>query len=161
MFSCIGDMFFASIGDIFVFFVFSSRRRHTSLALVTGVQTCALPILGARSGRNWIRTRPPSERSRSSTFSGSTGTLAAGLRMGAGFSAASCAITVEANSIGRQKNKALNGMSRFSPEERAHRRSEEHTSELQSLMRISYAVFCLKKKQMKENRHTRNHTQHR
>src|SRR3546814_5010546 len=28
-------------------------------------------------------------------------------------------------------------------------RSEEHTSELQSLMRISYAVFCLKKKQMK------------
>src|SRR3546814_3464622 len=28
----------------------------------------------------------------------------------------------------------------------AHERSEEHTSELQSLMRISYAVFCLKKK---------------
>src|SRR3546814_10810618 len=32
------------------------------------------------------------------------------------------------------------------------RRSEEHTSELQSLMRISYAVFCLKKK----NRHQTN-----
>src|SRR3546814_5810726 len=32
-----------------------------------------------------------------------------------------------------------------------HCRSEEHTSELQSLMRISYAVFCLKKK---------NHTHH-
>src|SRR3546814_8465415 len=30
--------------------------------------------------------------------------------------------------------------------ERRHQRSEEHTSELQSLMRISYAVFCLKKK---------------
>src|SRR3546814_10500399 len=30
-------------------------------------------------------------------------------------------------------------------------RSEEHTSELQSLMRISYAVFCLKKKKKKEN----------
>src|SRR3546814_5396728 len=30
------------------------------------------------------------------------------------------------------------------------RRSEEHTSELQSLMRISYAVFCLKKKIQKE-----------
>src|SRR3546814_5444345 len=29
---------------------------------------------------------------------------------------------------------------------RAKQRSEEHTSELQSLMRISYAVFCLKKK---------------
>src|SRR3546814_5354623 len=31
----------------------------------------------------------------------------------------------------------------------AQRRSEEHTSELQSLMRISYAVFCLKKKTTK------------
>src|SRR3546814_8309065 len=30
-------------------------------------------------------------------------------------------------------------------------RSEEHTSELQSLMRISYAVFCLKKKQKLKN----------
>src|SRR3546814_9709189 len=30
-----------------------------------------------------------------------------------------------------------------------HQRSEEHTSELQSLMRISYAVFCLKKKKQK------------
>src|SRR3546814_8724461 len=30
-------------------------------------------------------------------------------------------------------------------------RSEEHTSELQSLMRISYAVFCLKKKQNRTN----------
>src|SRR3546814_7739897 len=34
-------------------------------------------------------------------------------------------------------------------------RSEEHTSELQSLMRISYAVFCLKKKQNKKE-HTTN-----
>src|SRR3546814_2879509 len=31
-------------------------------------------------------------------------------------------------------------------------RSEEHTSELQSLMRISYAVFCLKKKKTSHNR---------
>src|SRR3546814_6153412 len=36
---------------------------------------------------------------------------------------------------------------------RRHRRSEEHTSELQSLMRISYAVFCLKKK-----KHPTQHT---
>src|SRR3546814_3116856 len=34
-------------------------------------------------------------------------------------------------------------------------RSEEHTSELQSLMRISYAVFCLKKTKTKENKKTR------
>src|SRR3546814_2150899 len=32
-------------------------------------------------------------------------------------------------------------------------RSEEHTSELQSLMRISYAVFCLKKKKIKKHAH--------
>src|SRR3546814_7224236 len=36
------------------------------------------------------------------------------------------------------------------------KRSEEHTSELQSLMRISYAVFCLKKKKTKI--YTDNHT---
>src|SRR3546814_4420159 len=35
------------------------------------------------------------------------------------------------------------------PPDRIRRRSEEHTSELQSLMRISYAVFCLKKKTTK------------
>src|SRR3546814_5772825 len=35
-------------------------------------------------------------------------------------------------------------------------RSEEHTSELQSLMRISYAVFCLKKKK----KHRKTHTLH-
>src|SRR3546814_5550797 len=35
-----------------------------------------------------------------------------------------------------------------------HVRSEEHTSELQSLMRISYAVFCLKKKTNKQYKNT-------
>src|SRR3546814_6039043 len=40
-------------------------------------------------------------------------------------------------------------------------RSEEHTSELQSLMRISYAVFCLKKKKKQYNkRHTATMTQY-
>src|SRR3546814_1204140 len=41
-----------------------------------------------------------------------------------------------------------NGLSR---PERRFARSEEHTSELQSLMRISYAVFCLKKKKVTEH----------
>src|SRR3546814_16833082 len=36
-------------------------------------------------------------------------------------------------------------------DEQSRRRSEEHTSELQSLMRISYAVFCLKKKSIKQS----------
>src|SRR3546814_9509543 len=47
--------------------------------------------------------------------------------------------------------------SREQPRSHGHRndghrnRSEEHTSELQSLMRISYAVFCLKKKKNRSN----------
>src|SRR3546814_9578895 len=40
----------------------------------------------------------------------------------------------------------------------AHSRSEEHTSELQSLMRISYAVFCLKKKK-KDNTIKKNNVE--
>src|SRR3546814_4475604 len=35
-------------------------------------------------------------------------------------------------------------------------RSEEHTSELQSLMRISYAVFCLKNKNIQKTHHNKN-----
>src|SRR3546814_7310806 len=46
--------------------------------------------------------------------------------------------TVDIPSIGRQATRAAILMSRLA-------RSEEHTSELQSLMSISYAVFCLKK----------------
>src|SRR3546814_3943005 len=48
------------------------------------------------------------------------------------------AVRVRQNSQGSVSGEALEGPARS--------RSEEHTSELQSLMRISYAVFCLKKK---------------
>src|SRR3546814_3066591 len=44
-----------------------------------------------------------------------------------------------------QNNRTAN-LAHWTPGRRPVRRSEEHTSELQSLMRISYAVFCLKKK---------------
>src|SRR3546814_5018755 len=44
------------------------------------------------------------------------------------------------------KGKYLMPARRGAFREQRYRRSEEHTSELQSLMRISYAVFCLKKK---------------
>src|SRR3546814_1611536 len=40
---------------------------------------------------------------------------------------------------------SASNLRRHDPPDRAPARSEEHTSELQSLMRISYAVFCLKK----------------
>src|SRR3546814_6329568 len=44
------------------------------------------------------------------------------------------------------------GKSQEGGQQRGEARSEEHTSELQSLMRISYAVFCLKKKKEKKQR---------
>src|SRR3546814_9817368 len=49
---------------------------------------------------------------------------------------------------GRQASSAKNSWIRCSP---GASRSEEHTSELQSLMRISYADFCLKKKNIDSN----------
>src|SRR3546814_6615495 len=41
-----------------------------------------------------------------------------------------------------------------------HERSEEHTSELQSLMRISYAVFCLTKKKLRDTNRKQKHQTH-
>src|SRR3546814_1885931 len=61
--------------------------------------------------------------------------------------------------VARRGQRLGQGRSRRAEEEgrrqegREEERSEEHTSELQSLMRISYAVFCLKKKKNKR-RHT-------
>src|SRR3546814_6789717 len=46
----------ASYVVVCIFFFFSSRRRHTRCALVTGVQTCALPISTIQE----IRSTPPS-----------------------------------------------------------------------------------------------------
>src|SRR3546814_5468758 len=130
---------------------FSSSGRHTRCALVTVVQTCALPILpdgrdlscacprrpvrvdrhlGRGLSRRGFRTRgargrgadagaePRAERGRLLVRRGAA---RAGDRAGA--------------AVGRPDAGGLKGA-----------RSEEHTSELQSLMRISYAVFCLKKK---------------
>src|SRR3546814_2927532 len=48
---------------VYDFFFFSSRRRHTICALLTGVQTCALPIYGLRARRG-SRTRRQSDHRR-------------------------------------------------------------------------------------------------
>src|SRR3546814_4893342 len=122
---------------------FSSRRLHTSCALVTGVQTCALPISSvARRGR----------------FSPDREPCGLPLPLHAGGSAPrnSPRIESEKSRNGRDglrlEREALGGSSRRPPMATVHsqssdpRRSEEHTSELQSLMRISSAVCCLKKK---------------
>src|SRR3546814_6601028 len=146
-------------------FFFSSRRRHTRCALVTGVQTCALPICGGdprrRAGggdqrpacagggvissppiygrgrgrggceadrRNRPSPNPSRKREGDYAAAGSIGSprgvLRATIRQATTISSAPA-------SVGSVTGSA---------------RSEEHTSELQSLMRISYAVFCLKKK---------------
>src|SRR3546814_7078408 len=63
------------------------------------------------------------------------------------------------SSVGRAIREPVTIMACPSPVElsgswaKAWERSEEHTSELQSLMRISYAVFCLKKKKRKYKNH--------
>src|SRR3546814_10279268 len=52
----------------------------------------------------------------------------------------------------RQEKADENGARKTDGQARQEERSEEHTSELQSLMRNSYAVFCLKKKRTKNDR---------
>src|SRR3546814_8654857 len=58
--------------------------------------------------------------------------------------------------VGHAPLREIIGADAFGAVARPDHRSEEHTSELQSLMRISYAVFCLKKKKrtIKNYRHT-------
>src|SRR3546814_1404931 len=114
-------------------FFFSSIRRHTRCALVTGVQTCALPI-----GRYLYQFQPwPVRPLITFTIRKTTAIVApvmsAKLRQGCGGLGSS-----------RSSNSCIIAAVPLRQHQAA--RSEEHTSELQSLMRISYAVFCLKKK---------------
>src|SRR3546814_1209448 len=99
--------------SVLAFFCWSSRRRHTRCALVTGVQTCALPI----SDSDYDLERLPEA-------------LESGMTWGY---------------YSRPGGNEKRGIYYYNG------RSEEHTSELQSLMRISYAVFCLKKKNKEPN----------
>src|SRR3546814_4355489 len=60
---------------------------------------------------------------------------------------------IEVEHVHRLDPQSLIGAGRaIAPEKETVGRSEEHTSELQSLMRISYAVFCLKKKKKKKKK---------
>src|SRR3546814_5007928 len=116
---------------VFVFFFFSSRRRHTRCALVTGVQTCALPIyIGEHLHVADIAIVGEMRLEQSQ--------LQIGLHAGR-------AVLIGFFDRSRPGQQAMRVETVAHPEIGAAR-SEEHTSELQSLMRISYAVFCLKKK---------------
>src|SRR3546814_8197349 len=178
-------------------FLFSSRRRHTRCALVTGVQTCALPICpgrSANSGRAQRRLPPiPAENHRVPAGSASkapkpgfrcrrpSGSRSAGERFGlhaticcraaARSLLARCsaseflpqlfdrlvvALQADFGGDGARELRRIfltRELVELRPGRFHHRRggaevtrSEEHTSELQSLMRISYAVFCLNTK---------------
>src|SRR3546814_10430746 len=132
------------------FFVFSSRRRHTRCALVTGVQTCALPIFRptfpGRARRIKIRHREL-QKIRDVAMKDIINVI---LGMIGAFLPLLCSGLIP------------NGYQRWAAAMFAAAgifvfRSEEHTSELQSLMRISYAVFCLKKK-IYQQQHILEHT---
>src|SRR3546814_6854419 len=132
-------------------FFLSSRRRHTSCALVTGVQTCALPIsLQLRARGRLLLGRCDRDRGkcirrarwlRQLLRSG----LLRRYRSGDAYSPPWQEGVLPANSGGHPRR---GREQRYRPGQwhQGVSRSEEHTSELQSLMRISYAVFCLNKK---------------
>src|SRR3546814_4217763 len=101
-------------------------------ALVTGVQTCALPIL---SGCFWVNRWNICTGRHKGKFS----------RTFPGFSGLHRAICSEQIVIECADKRSEEPCDLGSGVDFCWR-SEEHTSELQSLMRISYAVFCLKKK---------------
>src|SRR3546814_403936 len=194
----------------FLFFFFSSISRHTRCALVTGVQTCALPISTAETGidhvaqgargrriaadvlRQLVASRsgqiggvarvhenasptlnadvaemisgpvearagqyrppvtllfPPRDPPVKSKEGGGAGRIRAMRRRPKAVRLAAKGIGGGGGRWQGRRGRSSAGAC-WSPAawRCPWRRSEEHTSELQSLMRISYAVFCLKKK---------------
>src|SRR3546814_9519226 len=140
----------------------SSRRRHTRCALVTGVQTCALPICGLAgsdaaaeiSGNDDNAADAPGyeivlqRRDASSGIDLEPGGLPIGERETERRRALILESKADAGAGGVERYAIAEQEQQKRGQDKGdqHRRSEEHTSELQSLMRISYAVFCLKKK---------------
>src|SRR3546814_8234804 len=125
---------------------FSSRRRHTRCALVTGVQTCALPIWRRPSsschnrGCAAHRGRRPPRASSGRSARATSDWCRKSARRPWHFS---LGVSIRVRTY-QERSSTASGLVLSC--QRAKARSEEHTSELQSLMRISYAVFCLKKK---------------
>src|SRR3546814_6115232 len=126
----------------------------TSCALVTEVRTCALPIYPAMMrGRHLVEQVPTflgESHNRRSAVVGIDGRHDKFL---------SLKLTDDRGDIALRDKQRSRQIPHRLPVgitiERGHHveaRSEEHTSELQSLMRISYAVFCLKK----QTRHKKN-----
>src|SRR3546814_7764102 len=135
---------------VMCFFFLSSRRRHTRFALVTGVQTCALPICSVTVGIEVLVPNILEEicsRGPLHCRCSAAGNLKL-LRILflvdyniCSYPWIGCVVVVKSRIVlafppGRNADEVSEGQFLL--------RSEEHTSELQSLMRNSYAVFCLK-----------------
>src|SRR3546814_10737979 len=154
-------------------FFFSSRRRHTRCALGTGVQTCALPIsaiggsVATMVGIGWFTDLvytveyPVRSAYKVADYDAPSVDLAAVQRSWPGGIEEPGGYARLRADMGEIKNavvpvSAIAGAAApAAPEPQVDLntllastdpRSDEHTSELQSLMRISYAVFSLKKK---------------
>src|SRR3546814_6615184 len=144
-----------SVGHIYClyFFFFSSRRRHTRCALVTGVQTCALPIFATTRGNPYLKPAISDQfditaewyfaRVGSLTIDGFYKTIKNFFFQDV--------VPIQLTNNGITETFQARGPANYEGSGKVKGfevayRSEEHTSELQSLMRISYAVFCLKKK---------------
>src|SRR3546814_10839912 len=135
-----------------VVFFFSSRRRHTRCALVTGVQTCALPIsLPTRYAGTAISLNGEPIQNRVSNPTSRITIAGNEVRIDTGCGVVSAVIRREREGLSLISNaSSSDGSACTGARLTVHnQRSEEHTSELQSLMRTSYAVFCLKKKNTK------------
>src|SRR3546814_4182376 len=157
-------------------FLFSSGRRHTRCELVTGVQTCALPIYPGRLDRDARKQRRARHRQEQRVarhyfpfFLHATHSTRNGCGRGAVRTPPTYGSALKLIDDPRRREddrdtdddrdeRACVDATCQPPEARRNQRkdrndaqepvarSEEHTSELQSLMRISYAVFCLKNK---------------
>src|SRR3546814_5136182 len=132
------------------YFFFSSRRRHTRCALVTGVQTCALPI--CRHHKNSVASAAPADRMVARTFAAALAPVArapdqtrAVPKLSTATWLSTCITTM---SCSLRTPQCMGGISRvrevIAPARRyslgGAGRTEEHTSEPQYLRSTSYAV---------------------
>src|SRR3546814_6543739 len=159
---------------IYCKFFFSSRRRHTRCALVTGVQTCALPI--SPDGTPHTLHRTYLQNGQKADISSPRRMMPGGFpissyvelsppaeEMGVAEGIETALAVTRDFGIPCWSTISADGLKAFTPPAIVKRlrifgdndQQEEHTSELQSLMRISYAVFCLKKKNTKQQIITR------
>src|SRR3546814_8903356 len=139
-----------------LFFFFSSRRRHTRCALVTGVQTCALPILAQGDSSRLYQSLVYRHQVAQQAGADADGRVGPGLFtayaiLASGHQPADAekllreeiiwlaTQPIPAAELDKVKTQLLTDELK---QRQTAQRSEEHTSELQSLMRISYAVFC-------------------